>query len=314
MYENLKLGSFGDNVKILQEKLKILGFYNALITGSFGLSTEIGVKAFQKKVGIEESGIVDNATWEKINEYTSSIAPISNYPTLSIGSTGNYVTDLQLKLKSLLYYTGDVNGNFDLETQNAVKRFQLNNSLTSDGIVGSKTWNLINSLYGNLSDCVVNNEEENDNLTYTVVAGDTLYGIAKRYNTTVDAIKKLNNLTSDILQIGQVLKIPDTEGETYIKYTVVSGDTLYGIARKYNTTVSEIKSLNNLTSDILRIGQILNIPIKSSNNYINYIVQRGDTLYGISRKYNTTVNEIKNLNNLTSDILQIGQVLKIPVN
>lgn len=175
MYENLKLGSFGDSVKILQEKLKILGFYNALITGSFGLSTEVGVKAFQKKVGIEESGIVDNATWEKINEYTSSVAPISNYPTLSIGSTGNYVTDLQLKLKSLLYYTGDVNGNFDLETQNAVKRFQLNNSLTSDGIVGSKTWNLINSLYGNLSDCVVNNEEENDNLTYTVVAGDKIF-------------------------------------------------------------------------------------------------------------------------------------------
>ena len=261
MYGNLKLGSFGDSVKILQEKLKILGFYNALITGSFGLSTEIGVKAFQKKVGIEESGIVDNATWEKINEYTSSVAPISNYPTLSIGSTGNYVTDLQLKLKSLLYYTEDVNGNFDLETQNAVKRFQLNNSLTSDGIVGSKTWNLINSLYGNLSDCVVNNEEENDNLTYTVVAGDTLYGIAKRYNTTVDAIKKLNNLTSNILQIGQVLKIPDTEGETYIKYTVVAGDTLYGISRKYNTTVNEIKSLNNLTSDILQIGQVLKIPI-----------------------------------------------------
>ena len=71
--ENLQLGSTGDQVKILQEKLKILGFYNALVTGSFGLSTEVGVKALQKELGLEETGIVDNELWEQILGYKSSI-------------------------------------------------------------------------------------------------------------------------------------------------------------------------------------------------------------------------------------------------
>ena len=311
MYGTLKLGDTGNDVKILQEKLKILGYYSALITGSFGLSTLEGVKAFQKEVGLPDTGVVDEQTRDKLIEYTeSNIAPISVYPTIRLGATGSYVTDLQTKLKALLYYTGSINGNFDLETENAVKRFQVNNELGADGIVGSKTWSLLNSLYGNLNDCALSSEEVSD--TYKVVSGDTLYGIAKRFNTTVDALKSLNNLTSDVLRIGQILKIPKNGQDEYIKYTVKSGDTLYGIAKKYNTTVSVLKSLNNLTSDILRIGQILNIPI--SDNYINYVVMQGDTLYGIALRYNTSVNTLMSLNNLTSDLLRIGQVLKIPVN
>ena len=321
MYENLQLGDTGNSVKILQEKLKILGFYNAVITGSYGLATEEGVSAFQRAVGLEETGNVNQSTWQRIMEATTpAVAPISNYPTLRLGSSGSEVTDLQTKLKALLYYTGQVTGNFDLETENAVKRFQLNNKLTADGVVGNQTWNTLNSLYGNLNDCVTQNGSQNGGVngesseTYTVVAGDTLYLIARRYNTTVDAIKSFNNLTSDVLQIGQVLKIPTDVDDGYIRYTVVSGDTLYTIARRYGTTVDMIKSLNNLTSDILQIGQILAIPTSSQDTYINYIVESGDTLYTIARRYNTSIDTIKSLNNLTSDILMIGQVLRIPTN
>lgn len=314
MYENLQIGDTGDSVKILQEKLKRLGYYNAVITGSFGLATEEGVKAFQRKEGLDETGIVDSLTWNKINEYTEPrIATLNIYPTLKLGSSGSFVTDLQTKLKALLYYTGSINGNFDLETENAVKRFQLNNSLTADGVVGNATWNLVNSLYGNLNNCAINNNES-DNTTYMVKSGDTLYSIAQKYNTTVNAIKSLNNLTSDILRIGQILKIPVSADDGYIKYTVVSGDTLYAIARKYNTTVNEIKSLNNLTSDTLSIGQVLKIPTSSQDNFISYVVESGDTLYSIARRYNTSVDTIKSINNLTSDVLRIGQVLKIPTN
>ena len=63
---NLQLGDTGDYVKILQEKLKILGFYNALITGSFGLSTEVGVKAFQKEYGLNTDGVVGVITWDTL--------------------------------------------------------------------------------------------------------------------------------------------------------------------------------------------------------------------------------------------------------
>lgn len=69
-----------------------------------------------------------------------------------------------------------------------------------------------------------------------------------------------------------------------------------------------MKSLNNLTSNILSINQKLLIPSTKANTYT---VKKGDNLYSIARNYNTTVDEIKRKNNLTSNILSIGQVLKI---
>ena len=318
MYENLKLGDTGDSVIILQEKLKMLGFYNPVITGSFGEATYESVKAFQKEAGINDTGEVNSETWNKLRQYTEpAIAPISLNPTIKFGSTGSYVRDLQTKLKALLYYTGEVNDNFDLETENAVKRFQLNNNLTADGIVGTKTWQRLNQLYGNLNSCVLDNDNssnEDSTSTYTVQNGDTLYAIARKFNTTVDAIKLLNNLTSNTITIGQVLKIPTTADDAYIKYTVQSGDTLYAIANRYNTTVDAIKSLNNLTSDILSVGQVLNIPTSSDDNFINYVVKFNDTLYSIARAYNTSVDTLKSLNNLTNNNITIGQVLKVPTN
>lgn len=161
------------------------------------------------------------------------------------------------------------------------------------------------------------NEDLIDTSVYTVVKGDSLYSIAKKYNTTVDELKNLNNLSSNLLSIGQILRVPDVlvNEPTSINYRVVSGDSLYSIARKYNTTVDELKSLNNLGSNLLSIGQILKIPTDSSgtsSNYRTYTVVSGDSLYSIARKYNTTVDELKSLNNLSSNLLSIGQVLKIP--
>ena len=104
--------------------------------------------------------------------------------------------------------------------------------------------------------------KENTNVTtYTIKSGDTLYSIAKKYNTTVNAITTLNNLTSNTLSIGQTLKIPVSTQNTNEKtYTVKSGDTLYSIARKYNTTVSDLINRNNLKTSNLSIGQKLIIP------------------------------------------------------
>lgn len=149
---------------------------------------------------------------------------------------------------------------------------------------------------------------------YVVVKGDTLYGIASKFNTTVDNLKSINNLTTDALAIGQILKIPSTTTTETNTYTVKSGDTLYAIANKYNTTVDAIKALNNLSSNTLSIGQTLKIPSSTTSNDTTYTVKSGDTLYAIANKYNTTVDAIKNLNNLTSNTLSIGQTLKIPNN
>lgn len=160
---------------------------------------------------------------------------------------------------------------------------------------------------------------EGETNIYTVKSGDSLYKIAQNNNTTVDEIKRLNNLTSNNLVIGQTLKLPSplTPENTY---TVKSGDSLYKIAQKYNTTVDELKRINNLTSNTLSIGQVLKLPsdkvsdVEKEENTISYTVQKGDSLYSIARKYSTTIDKIKDLNNLTTNLLSIGQVLLIPTD
>ena len=150
--------------------------------------------------------------------------------------------------------------------------------------------------------------------TYTVQRGDSLYSIAAKYNTTVEELKRINGLTTNILSIGQVLKLPSNESaespsvDEGISYTVKKGDSLYSIAKKYNVTIDEIKELNNLTSNLLSIGQVLLIP-SSTPLETTYIVQKGDSLYSIAKKYNTSVDKLKELNSLTSNMLSIGQIL-----
>ena len=147
---------------------------------------------------------------------------------------------------------------------------------------------------------------------YTVKSGDTLYSIAKKYGITVDKLKDLNNLNSNMISVNQKLLVNDQKkDQTTNTYVVEKGDTLYSIAKKYSTTVSKIKELNNLKSDTLSIGQELIIP--SNFDVKTHIVKSGDTLYSIARKYNTTVDAIKVANNLTSNVLSIGKELIIPV-
>ena len=169
-----------------------------------------------------------------------------------------------------------------------------------------------------VSSSTTNNEEtpsSTKTYTYQVKKGDTLYQIAKNNNTTVDAIKKLNNLSSNTLTIGSIIKLPSSNTSSNTSeediYIVKSGDTLYQIAKNNNTTVDAIKKLNNLSSNTLTIGQTLLIPLPKEE-YIIYTVIKGDSLYQIARKNNTTVDEIKKLNNLTTNTLTIGQELKIP--
>jgi len=146
---------------------------------------------------------------------------------------------------------------------------------------------------------------------YTVKSGDTLYGIAQKYNLTVNELKKLNNLTTNSLSIGQKLSVSKFPTNTETTYTVVKGDTLYKIASKFGTSVDNIKVINNLTSNNLSLGQVLKIPT-TPNDKLTYTVKKGDTLYSIARTYNTDVNTIKRLNNLTSNSLSIGQTLILP--
>ena len=149
---------------------------------------------------------------------------------------------------------------------------------------------------------------------YKVMKGDTLYSIAKKLDTTVDELKKINNLDNNVLSIGEIIKIPtkiiDT-GETKL-YQVKAGDTLYSIANKYGITVKELKAINNLSDNKLAIGQLLNVP--SGLSSVNtYTVSSGDTLYSIAKKFGISIDKLKDINQLKDNMLKIGQKLIVPL-
>lgn len=146
---------------------------------------------------------------------------------------------------------------------------------------------------------------------YIVQPGDSLYKIANMYGMTVSELKTLNNLTSNLLSIGQQLKVLETETAPANTYIVKSGDSLYSIAKKYGVTVNSLKSENNKVSNLLSIGEILTIP-KTTSTYRNHVVVPGDTLWSIARSYGTNVDAIKSLNGLSNNILSLGMILNIP--
>ena len=160
--------------------------------------------------------------------------------------------------------------------------------------------------------------------TYTVKSGDSVWSIANRFGTTVAVLKELNNLNTNELSVGQVLKLPGStssseSGITSNTYTVKSGDSLWSIARKHNTTVSEIQKLNQLSSTLLQVGQVLKLPGSTSSSESGvtsntYTVKSGDSLWSIANRFGVTVKELMDYNNLNSNLLSIGQVLKIPTN
>ena len=165
---------------------------------------------------------------------------------------------------------------------------------------------------------------------YTVQEGDTLTSIAQKYDTTVHEITVTNSIVNpNLIYVGEVLKIyPGNRSIIKRKkvftttYIVQSGDTLTLIAIKFDTTVQAIAELNDLQNpNLIYVGEILKIPTNSRGNlsapssrhYIKtYIVQSGDTLTSIAKKFNTTADKIALLNNITNpNLIYPGQILKI---
>ncbi len=173
--------------------------------------------------------------------------------------------------------------------------------------------------------------------TYTVQAGDTLAQIAARFNVSQETIAQLNGLTDpNVLTVGQQLKIPGTPpagtGTTTTTtpatsiYVVQAGDTLNAIARRFGTTVAELMRLNNLSNpDRIVVGQKLVVPATggaapgtgtsptTGTGQRTHVVQKGETLLSIARRYGVTVQAIQQANNIPNpDLIFPGQVLVIP--
>ena len=183
-----------------------------------------------------------------------------------------------------------------------------------------------------------NQTQASGNGTYTVKAGDSLYRIAVNHNMSLQELKNLNNLSSNLIMPGQVLKVsgktvsnkPSTntaqnsnqnQANGNGTYTVKAGDSLWAIANSHKMTLNDLKQVNNLSSDLIYVGQTLKVTkgAVTTANKTNaqsspkktYTVKAGDSLWRIASNNGTTVNQLKALNNLTSDMIYVGQNLKL---
>lgn len=173
---------------------------------------------------------------------------------------------------------------------------------------------------------------------HTVRSGETLYAIARSYNISIDNLHQWNDLNGNTLSIGQVLYVSNPASKQNSEngpikskgavHEVMAGETLYLISRRYDVSVNDIKSWNDLNTDLLDVGQHLNIYQSSDSNVtqINttqttenapltrpsqtyHQVERGETLYKISQQYNMSITALQKSNNLESTTLNVGQRL-----
>ncbi len=170
-----------------------------------------------------------------------------------------------------------------------------------------------------------------ESITYIVKKGDTLWDIARTYGTTVQEIVNINNIPNEnLIYPGQVLKIlknstingSETRETGSIIYTVQRGNTLSQIAKAYGVTVNDIVKVNNIQNpNLIYPGLKLKItnstnttlqPIKQNNSYITYVIKRGDTLWGIARRFGVSVRYLARLNNIANPrLIYPGKIIKI---
>jgi len=168
-------------------------------------------------------------------------------------------------------------------------------------------------------------------IIHEVEQGETLFGLSRKYRVELNDILNANPGVDKTLRIGQEIRIPKDlktiteKSEGKIEHNVKSGETLFSIARKYNVSISNIKQWNKMNSDILSIGDKLIIftdakmaaemnefkSIKENNGKKVHIVNLGETLYSISRKYNISPDDIKDWNRLENNNIFVGQELVI---
>ena len=281
----LRPGSSGLDVQTIQTYLnRIRQNYPAIpaITdpeGTFGNSTLAAVKKFQSVFGLTPDGLVGPATWNKISYIYAAVTRLADLESegTSLG-IGTVPPSSVLRLGSRGQDVLTLQAILSLisEFYPSVPR------LAQNGIFDTQTQQAVIAF------------QQLMRLNPDGIVGPATWSAL--YDT----------------YLGILENTPSSPDSGTIEYTVQPGDTLWLLSRRFGTTVDAIKALNNLTSDMLYIGQKLLIPADGATPSFSYTVQPGDTLWLLSRRFNTTVDAIKALNGLTSDLLSIGQVLQIP--
>jgi|GEM_PF-2890588 len=241
----------------VQEKLKILGYYPGGISGVYDDATKNAVKEFQYENGLSVTGAVDEQTMAQIYakaDATLGEMPMSEMtkakPMLHKGDKGAAVSELQVELNQLGYNAGAVDGVYGPKTEAAVKKFQADNGLVVDAVVGPKTWSVLDYLYAPIGcSSHVEHVEQPEHVEFSEYKEHQEYQAIPTYREYQDYQPK-----------PEYHEHPHKHEQKYHTYIVVSGDSLWSICRKNGITAEALRSLNGLMSDTLRIGQVLKIP------------------------------------------------------
>ena len=204
------------------------------------------------------------------------------------------------------------------------------NGLTNNKIIAGKTL----KIYSDTSPVITaknilpTGELTTEPTTHQIQSGESIIGIADLYGVSVDDIKRWNNLRSSRIFAGKSLVIyPKGETKTvttkttiktasdYVIHKVKRGETLSSIADKYNVTVASIQQINKISNIKIIAGQELKIGKSGKEFQLSkdgyHVVEKGESLYSIATKYNTSIQKLKKINNLSSSKIVVGQKLKV---
>ena len=307
-YKELKSGSKGAEVKLLQERLKELGYYTSVIDSEYGTKTINAVKAFQKKNGLSQTGVANEGTLKKV--YASSAIKADADTTtknegLKSGDKGAEVKKLQERLKELGYYTSAIDSEYGSKTIAAVKAFQQKNGLTADGIAGEAT---LKKVYA--SSAVKNGTTTTTTTTTTLKSGakgEAVKELQRRlkelgyYNNAIDgdygaktvvavkAFQKKNGLTADGVAGSSTLK--KLNSTSAIKATTTTTTT--------TTTTDGLKS-GDKGAEVKKLQERL--------KELGYYTSAIDSEYGA--KTIAAVKAFQQKNGLTADGVASSATLK----
>lgn len=334
-----------DNNKIVAgKKLKIYTDekYAPLSTDIASKNTKGNINYYKVKKGDTISGIatkyhISVAELKKWNGLTNNnIKAGQTLKLYSTESTDKLVESTSLPKSNVVYHKikqGETLGGIAEIYNVSASNIREWNNINGNKIIAGNTL----KIYSDSSPEVVSNsvspktELTSESINHQIQSGETIIGISELYGVSVEDIKRWNNLSSSKIMAGKTLIIymngngnhkivsnttVSEKSKNLTTHKVKKGETLGAIAEKYKVSVSSIQQLNSISGNKIIAGQELNIPNETGNasqlskdGY--HTVESGETLYSISIKYNTSVQKIKKLNNLSSSKIVVGQKLKV---
>jgi membrane-bound lytic murein transglycosylase D len=274
----------------------------------------VSVRELRKWNGLKSNKIIAG---KKIKIYSSEKSNTLVESTSSSSDNVNYY-----KIKK-----GDTIGQIAELHNVSVSDLKDWNGLANNKIIAGKTLKIYsngNSNYISNKTTTTTTKTVSEKTTHKIKQGETIIGIAQLYGVSIDEIKKWNSLSSSKIIAGKTLNIypnggtvtsPSKTQTNYTYHKIKKGETLSQISEKYKVSIANIRSLNDISGNKIVAGKTLKIKKGSgSTNQLKndyHIVVKGESLYSISKKYSTTVQKLKSLNNLKDSKIKIGQKLKV---